>query len=195
MEIKKNGIRILGIDPGSRNTGIAILDLNGKKMDLVHSEVINFDEKEIFLNRILTVSKEIKKLIETFSPDEVALEALIFVKSPTALAKLAQTRGAILAGVSEDYKNKVFEYSPNLIKSSTTGHGHVDKLGVQKFLNIFFKEKVFKTHDESDAILVAVCHALMRGKLAHLGEETKSKKSSGKGLANSLKHRLRGIEI
>ena len=105
------------------------------------------------------------------------------MKNPTALMKLAQTRGAMIAAFTQKYKDKIFEYAPNLVKSSTTGYGHSDKEAIQKGLGLIFGKTDFETHDESDAIAVAVCHALNRGQTYVASSKSKSLKRGG----NSLK--------
>lgn len=116
-----------------------------------------------FLNRLSKAHEESLELVKRFKPDEIALESLIYVKSPTALIKLAQTRGAMLAAFLKSHPDKIFEYAPNLIKAAVSGHGHSDKEGMQKALQMMFgKNTTFKTHDESDALAIAVCHGLQR---------------------------------
>lgn len=176
---------ILGIDPGSRKTGFGVIESKGNQVKYIYSETAKFDLKKDFLNRIPEIFQKTQEITKKHEPDCISIESLIYVKSPTALIKLAQTRGVILAALADlGYEQKIFEYSPNLIKSSTTGHGHSDKLGVQKFLNMVLGQRNFATDDESDALLIAMCHAFQQN-------NTKKLNKSGKGsLADSLAHRI-----
>ena len=106
----------MGIDPGSRKTGFAVIEMVGNKFHYVDSGVLKFDKIENFLDRLPSAYLEAEELLKKYNPDEVALESLIFVKSPTALIKLAQTRGAIIAAFGIVLTDKVFEYAPNLLK-------------------------------------------------------------------------------
>ena len=169
--------RILGIDPGSRKAGWALIEVEGRKLSYVASGVLHFEKIDEFLDRLAVIHTSIKNLVEEYAPTEVALESLIYVKSIPALSKLAQARGAMIAGLSEKYQGKIFEYSPNLIKSTVTGHGHAAKEGVEKSLRMIFGKLEFKTHDESDALAIAVCHALNRGQSTKI----KGKSSYTKG--------------
>src|SRR5690606_28092073 len=102
----------------------------------------------------------------------VSIESLIYVKSVDALSKLAQARGAMIAAFSRTHVGKIYEYSPNTIKSSVTGHGHADKDAVDKAMNMMFGKMSFKTSDESDALAIAVCHAFNRNmKIRMMGKE------------------------
>ena len=122
----------MGIDPGSIKTGYALLRVRGRKMSLIESGTLTFNSKTPFLNRLAEIKQKLAKLVKEFKPDELALESLIFVKDPRALMKLAQTRGVIISEVCEHCEDQIFEYSPNLVKSTVTGHGHAKKESVQK---------------------------------------------------------------
>lgn len=153
---------ILGIDPGSRKAGFSVLEVQGKKMTYLASGVMKFDHVDEFIDRLGLIYSACNGLIEKYKPDEVAIEGLIYVKSVEALSKLAQARGAMIAAFKKEDSLKVFEYSPNLIKSSVTGHGHATKEAVDKSLSMMFGKMTFKTNDESDALAIAVCHSLNR---------------------------------
>jgi crossover junction endodeoxyribonuclease RuvC len=176
----------LGIDPGSITTGWALLNVSGNKVSYLDSGVLKFDQKKEFLQRTLEIKVKTRELIQTLNPDEISLESLIFVKSPTALIKLSQTRGIIISELIEKFENKIFEYSPNLVKSSTTGHGHAEKDSVRKFLDMVLGKVDYQTHDESDAAAIAFCHAVNRGSK----KLSQTKKSKSKGLAGSLAHKI-----
>lgn len=177
---------ILGIDPGSRKIGFGLISVSGKSIKYLSSGVINCED-QVQLEKYEIIKNNIEGLILKYKPDEIAMESLIYVKSPTALIKLAQARGVILSCLTKNYKNKFFEYSPNLVKSSAVGHGHADKLGVQKAITMILGIKEFKSDDESDALAVCLCHALNNGKVL----VPSAKKS--RGLSQSLSHKTKEI--
>ena len=153
---------ILGIDPGSRLTGFAVIKLAGRTLSYIDSGVLHFDKIPDFIPRLGQISLQCQKLIEKYQPDEIAFESLIYVKNVSSLAKLAQARGAMIGALSGKFDGKIYEYSPNLIKSSVTGYGHAGKDGVVKGLSLIYGQQAFSTSDESDALAIATCHALHR---------------------------------
>lgn len=179
---------ILGIDPGSRKTGYGLIAVLGKSIKYIDSGTIKLGNGE-FLERLQILKNEITEVLNKYRPSEIAMESLIYVKSPTALIKLAQARGVILSCLVQEYSQNFYEYSPNLVKSSSVGHGHADKQGVQKAIQMITGVSEFETDDESDALAVAICHALNAGKASI----PKAKKSKGKGLAASLAHKLKEV--
>jgi crossover junction endodeoxyribonuclease RuvC len=188
---------VLAIDPGSVTAGYALLKKEGRKVQYIASGVLSFSGQVEFLDRVKDIYDKTLKLANQFTPDEIALESLIYVKSPTALIKLAQSRGAMLAALTQKYHQKIYEYSPNLVKSTVTGHGHADKEGVQKVLMQSLGLSDFKSHDESDAIAIALCHLL--NKDTHLVSKIlnpkRATKKGSNGLAASLAHRIKDKSI
>jgi len=183
---------VLAIDPGSVTAGYALLQKEGRKIHYIDSGILKFNGKDEFLHRVKDIFDQTNELMEKFQPDEVALESLIFVKSPAALIKLAQSRGTMLAALSQKFHEKIFEYSPNLVKSTVAGHGHADKEGIQKVLLQYLGLSNFKTHDESDAVAIALCHLLNRGSAIQIAApKAKKTKKMGNGLANALSHKIK----
>jgi crossover junction endodeoxyribonuclease RuvC len=176
---------VLGIDPGSVKTGWALIEAKGQKIKYIDSGILKFDSKLDFLMRIKDIKNKVKDLLENITPDQVAFESLIYVKSPTALMKLAQTRGIIISECIDIVEDKIFEYSPNLVKSTTTGHGHANKESIQKFLKMTLGISKFESHDESDALAIAMCHILSGG--------NRIQKSKGRSLKSSLAHRVKEL--
>ena len=183
---------VLAIDPGSVTAGYALLQKEGRKINYIASGILKFDKGDEFLHRVKDIYDQTMGLMEKFEPDEIALESLIFVKSPSALIKLAQSRGTMLAALSQTHHQKIYEYSPNLVKSTVAGHGHADKEGIQKVLAQILGITNFKTHDESDAVAIALCHLLNRGTTMVVApEKPKKMKKMGNGLASALAHKIK----
>lgn len=175
---------ILGIDPGSRKTGYGVIEVTGRKISYIASGTLRYDKEKDFMNRLGTIHESCLELIEKFDPDDISIESLIYVKSVTSLAKLAQTRGAMIAAFMQTHLDRVYEYSPNLVKTTVSGHGHANKESIDKSMKLIFGGHFnFETSDESDGLAIAVCHALLRGQ-----QVTAVKKSGGTTLRNAFKH-------
>lgn len=179
---------VLGIDPGSIVMGWALIEFKGNKSKYIDSGILKFDAKLDFLDRLTQIKVKFQLLIDRLEFDEIAFESLIFVKNPTSLIKLSQARGVFLACLVEKFQYKIFEYSPNLVKSAAVGHGHADKEGVKKVLDLVFGKIKYATHDESDALAIALCHTLNRN--IKTNKAPKPRTVKGKGLAASLAHKI-----
>ncbi len=180
-------MRFLGIDPGSRKAGYGVIEVKGRQIKYIDSGVMAYDKVDNFIDRLGLIYNSCAELAEIYKPDEIAFETLIYVKSIPSLAKLSQARGAMIAAFMGTHQGKVFEYSPNLIKNSVTGHGHTGKEGVEKSLKMIFGGGIeFKRHDESDALAIAVCHSMLR----NMPMSAKGHAGAGKGrtLKEAFKH-------
>lgn len=153
---------ILGIDPGSRKAGYGLIKVDGRRLSYLASGVLRYDHVDEFIERLGIIYQSCEEVLQQHAPTEISVEALIYVKSVDALSKLAQARGAMIAAFSKSHRGRIFEYSPNTVKSSVTGHGHASKEAIDKALSMMFGKIAFKTSDESDALAIAVCHALNR---------------------------------
>lgn len=178
---------IIGIDPGSRNAGYGVIEVNGKKIKYLDSGVLKFGHIDEFMHRLGEIYTSFSDVIIKYKPEEIAIESLVYVKSATSYAKLSQARGAMIAAFMSSHLGKVYEYAPNLIKSSVSGHGHASKEGVEKSVEFFLGKRKFSTSDESDALAIAICHALNR-KVKSAGTGAGTNISKGRSLKSVFKN-------
>jgi crossover junction endodeoxyribonuclease RuvC len=149
---------ILGIDPGTTIMGFGLIKVVNKKMELiVLDELIlkNYDDHYIKLKLIF---ERTIQLIETYHPDEIAIEAPFFGKNVQSMLKLGRAQGvAMAAGLSREVP--ITEYSPKKIKMAITGNGNASKEQVAKMLQNLLKIKELPTNlDATDGLAAAVCH-------------------------------------
>lgn len=160
--------RILGIDPGSRTTGIGIVDSDGRNSKLVHFQPIKCGEGS-FPDRLKVIFTEITQLIHKYRPDEVAVETVFMAKNAASALKLGQARGAaICAAVSMDLP--VYEYAPKAIKQSVVGKGAAAKSQVQYMVALLLSVSDSIQEDAADALAAALCHANSRWALAKINQ-------------------------
>jgi crossover junction endodeoxyribonuclease RuvC len=149
---------ILGVDPGTTIMGFGIIKIEGNKLSclqLNELKLSKYDNHYIRLGHIYTRTSE---LIETFKPDEMALEAPFFGKNVQSMLKLGRAQGvAMAAGIAHNLE--VFEYSPRKIKMAITGNGNASKEQVAKMLQqILSLKELPKNLDATDGLAAALCH-------------------------------------
>ena len=154
--------RILGIDPGSVRTGVGIVDADGTGHCLhVHHEALHVGGAAEFPQRLKAILMRLWELIDTYAPQEVAIERVFLAKNPDSALKLGQARGAaICAVVARDLP--VHEYSPMQIKSAVVGRGAADKTQVQHMVGVLLNLREKLQADAADALAVAITHAHTR---------------------------------
>ncbi len=151
-------MNILGIDPGTKYSGYAILSLNNSKINLIECGVVKIKSKN-FKEQILEISIAIDEILLNHKIDEVAIENIFFAFNPKTVIKLAQFRGALSLKILQNFKD-FSEYTPLQVKKAVSGNGKATKeqvaFMVKRLLNL--KQEI-KPLDITDAIAVAITHS------------------------------------
>ena len=149
---------ILGIDPGTRNCGYAILIKEKNRISLVEAGLIKIKEKTI-QHQISELCEGLDIIFKNHLIDEVSIEDIFYAFNPKTVLKLAQFRGALSLKVLQEFGN-FSEYTPLQVKKAVTGNGKASKeqvsFMVRKIIGI--KDEI-KPLDITDAIAVAITHS------------------------------------
>lgn len=163
--------RILGIDPGSRVTGYAVIDSDGIRSKHVESGCFRLTTDAEMSQRLGEIFQSVSEVIQRCGPTELAIEDVFMSKNAASALKLGQARGAaICAGVVNGLS--VSEYAPRAVKQAVVGAGGADKSQVQHMVKMLLKLDSKLASDQSDALAIALAHAHSSGvesKLAAMG--------------------------
>lgn len=153
---------IMGIDPGTNFMGYAIIRTFGKtrKPELVVSGILDMNKISDPYIKLQYIFQRTLQVIDSYQPDELAIEAQFFGKNVQSMLKLGRAQGvAIAAALQRDIP--IFEYAPKKIKMSVTGSGTASKEQIALLLGKFMDIKTSSdAMDETDAIAIAYCHHL-----------------------------------
>lgn len=152
-------MRVLGIDPGLATIGFGVLDTDGRGNAVAVSHgVILTPKTESIPVRLAMIEEDLKKLIEKYKPDEIALEELFFNDNQKTAINVAQARGVILLTCVKEC-GRLYEYTPLQIKQALTGYGRAEKRQIQEMVKTMLKLKAIpKPDDAADAVAVALTH-------------------------------------
>jgi len=149
-------LRILGVDPGSRLTGVGIIEVQGDRVIPVYYDAIKAGSGE-FTERLGIIFSGLQQLIREYQPDQAAIETVFVANNAAAAIKLGQARGAaVCAAISCGLP--VSEYSPRSIKQAIVGRGGADKGQVQHMVGLLLGIKGPIQNDAADALAAALCH-------------------------------------
>jgi len=156
---------ILGIDPGTTVMGFGLIKVVGKNMELMQLDELLLKKYSDHYVKLKYIFERTIHLIDTYHPDEIAIEAPFFGKNVQSMLKLGRAQGvAMAAGLSREIP--ITEYSPKKIKMAITGNGNASKEQVAKMLQSTLKIKELpKNLDATDGLAAAVCHFYNSGKL------------------------------
>ena len=151
-------MKILGIDPGSRFCGYAILEATKSKNSLIEAGLIKIKPSTLQY-QITELCEGLDLIFKAHHFDEVAIEDIFFAYNPQSVLKLAQFRGALSLKILQLH-GEFAEYTPLQIKKTITGKAKADKeqvaFMVKRLLGI---SKDIKPLDITDAIAIALTHA------------------------------------
>lgn len=155
---------ILGIDPGTTIMGFGLIRVVNKQMEFLQLNELLLQKYSDPYVKLKLIFERTIELIDTYHPDEIALEAPFFGKNVQSMLKLGRAQGvAMAAGLSRQIP--VTEYAPKKIKMAITGNGNASKEQVAKMLQSLLKIKELpKNLDSTDGLAAAVCHHFNSGK-------------------------------
>jgi crossover junction endodeoxyribonuclease RuvC len=150
-------MRLLGVDPGSRHTGIGIIDVDGARITHVYHEVVHTGEGTLG-QRLHILFRRLQAVIAEYHPLSVGMEDVFVAKNAASALKLGQARGALIAACA-DAGLDVTPYAPTAVKQAVVGFGRADKAQIQHMVQLLLKPETKPAEDAADALAVAICHA------------------------------------
>ena len=155
---KGSKMTILGIDPGTKNCGYAIITKDKSGIKLVEAGLIKIKEK-VLQYQIVELVEGLDIIFKNHKIDEVVIEDIFFAYNPKTVLKLAQFRGALSLKILQTIGN-FHEFTPLQVKKTVTGNGKAKKeqvaFMVKRILGI--KQEI-KPLDITDAIAIALTYA------------------------------------
>ncbi len=155
---------VIGVDPGSQNTGYAFLQQQQNKIKVLEYGVIRLKSSDPLPQRLEKIFRELKQLMDVYAPQAMALESIFFAKFPRAAMVLGHARGAIMVA-AHSLNIPVTEYAPRLVKQSVVGRGGASKEQVAEMMQKHLQLKqIPQPADAADALAIAFCHLVQSPK-------------------------------
>ncbi|MBQ8157859.1 MAG: crossover junction endodeoxyribonuclease RuvC [Prevotella sp.] len=165
MKVKGEKI-ILGIDPGTNIMGYGVLRVLDGKAEMITMGVIDLRKFEDGYLKLGHIFERVTGIIDSFLPDELAIEAPFFGKNVQSMLKLGRAQGVAIAAAIR-HSVPIHEYAPMKIKMALTGNGTASKEQVAGMLQRLLKiqdSEMGKFMDATDALAAAYCHYLQMGR-------------------------------
>ena len=153
-------MRVLGIDPGTWKTGIAVVEFEKQKIRPLHYETLVLQKNKGTLGlapRLKKLYDALTEVLKIYQPDVVALEDVFFGLDFSAAVRIGEARAVAMLAATH-FNVDVSEYSPTHIKQAVTGNGRADKVQVQFMVKHLLKLKEKPAADAADALAVAISH-------------------------------------
>lgn len=149
--------RIIGIDPGSRKTGFAIIDIINKKTIFRTADVIRLGDGPM-PERLGALHQSLSLILDEYLPQHAAVEDIFMHKNAMSALKLGQARGAAI-GLMAARELCIASYAPKTVKQSIVGKGSAEKGQVAHMVRLILGVQQTLQEDAADALAIALCHA------------------------------------
>lgn len=149
---------ILGIDPGTAETGFGIINTTKDNIKLILHGSIKTTTANSASHRLNSIYEQVNSLIVQYQPECVVLESLFFFSNAVSVMGVGQTMGVVKLAAFKN-NSAVYEYPPLRVKMLITGSGKAQKTDVQsKVRQALRLRKIPRPTHAADALAVAICH-------------------------------------
>lgn len=149
--------RVLSIDPALRNTGYAVLEMQGRETKLITYGVIRNAPKLLPSGCLVAIREQLSATIQQYGPNVCAIESTIYVQSFKTAIALGTARGAALIAAAE-HGLAIYEYAPREVKQAAVGRGSAQKEQVAFMIRSMLRLRETPPPDAADAIAVGLAH-------------------------------------
>lgn len=152
----------MGIDPGTNRAGYGVIEVCGNSVRCICLGDIELHKYKDPYIKLQHLFERVVGLIDSYKPDEVALESPFFGENVQSMLKLGRAQGvAMAAALSRGIA--VFEYAPRRIKQAITGQGGASKEQVAALLkSMLHIDYDIRRLDSTDGLAVALCHHFIK---------------------------------
>ncbi len=150
-----NAVRVLGVDPGTRVSGWAVVQGPLRDARAVAHGVWHL--RGSLSARLAELARRLEEVLTEFSPQVVALERNFSGENVQSALRLGEARGAILAAVG-GHGLPVVEYTPATVKLAVAGSGRASKEQIQAMVARLLSLPDLPPSDAADALALALCH-------------------------------------
>ena len=150
---------VLGIDPGTANTGYGVVARQGGRMAALDGGVVRTSPRSDPAARLAAIHARVAELLDEHRPEAVAVEELFFGTNARSAFAVGQARGVVLLAAGQR-GIPCWSYTPQQIKGAVCGSGRAAKDQVQRMVQTLLAlEELPRPDHAADALAVAICHA------------------------------------
>lgn len=157
---RMSSLRVLGIDPGLTRCGVGVVDVaRNRTATLVHVGVVRSAPEMPIAERLATIARGIREVLDAHSPDVVAVERVFAQHNLHSVTGTAQASGVALM-LAAERGIPAATHTPSEVKAAVTGYGSADKRQVQTMIQRVLRlDALPQPADAADALALALCHA------------------------------------
>ena len=149
---------VVGIDPGTANTGYGVVARQGGRMVALDGGVVHTSPSSDAAARLAAIHARVGALLDEHRPEAVAVEELYFGANVRSAFAVGQARGVVLLAAGQR-GIPCWSYTPQQIKGAVCGSGRAAKDQVQRMVQTLLALTDLPRPDHAaDALAIAICH-------------------------------------
>ena len=150
---------VLGIDPGTANTGYGVVERRGNRLAARDGGVITTRPEAPMQIRLANIHRRVSELLDQHIVTAVAMEDIYFGRNVNSAVAVGQARGVVMLAAGQR-RLSCLSYTPQQIKYSVCGSGRAEKDQVARMVQMLLKlESRPRPDHAADALAIAICHA------------------------------------
>ena len=187
---------VLGVDPGLTRCGVGVIEAGAyRRLSFIHVDVVRSDPHESQDLRLLKIYDGLCAKMDEFIPDTVSIERVFAQENRNTVLGTAQAAGmAMLAAAQRGIP--VALHTPTESKMAITGNGKAEKIQMERMVARILNLNALPTPaDATDALAIAICHALRPSGALEGGEREQHLTPAQRQWAQATQHatRRRGV--
>ena len=148
---------VLGIDPGTADTGYGVVQSAGSRLRAVQQGVIKTASGDSLERRLALIHDAVSDLLDRHEPDAMAIEELYFGANVRTAFAVGQARGVVLLAAGQ-HGVPSRSYTPQQVKAAVCGHGGAAKDQVGRMVGRLLGLSAAPGNEHAaDALAVAIC--------------------------------------
>ena len=154
----------MGIDPGLTRCGVGVIDTHaGRRVSLVHVEVLRTPGEIAPERRLLVIAQGIERVLAEHRPEAVAVERVFAQANVRSITGTSQAAGVAMLAAAQAHL-PLGLHTPSEVKAAVTGDGRAEKSAIQEMVRRILRlDSAPKPADAADALALAICHAWRGG--------------------------------
>lgn len=150
---------VLGIDPGTANTGYGVVERRAGQLRALDGGVIATRAATPPQLRLADIHERVCELIERHGVDALSLEDIRFGRNAHSAFAVGQTRGVVMLAAGQRGL-ACASYTPQQVKQAVCGSGGAGKEQVGRMVGMLLRlDAAPRPHHAADALAIAICHA------------------------------------
>ena len=149
---------VLGIDPGTANTGYGVVERRCGRLFALDGGVITTRPEAPMQIRLAAIHRRVGELLDEHLVTLVAMEDVYFGKNVSSAFAVGQARGVVMLAAGQR-RLDIMSYTPQQVKHAVCGSGRADKDQVARMVqSLLALPALPRPEHAADALAIAVCH-------------------------------------